>query len=88
MLSIAPSWNNAEDDEAIHAAFKRFLDRAVALGKDMGLYHPFIYQNYASSFQDVAAGYGEKNRKRLAGIQQKYDPEGMLSRLQPGIFRL
>jgi len=88
VLSISPRWSNAENDEAIHAAFGKFLDRSVALGKEMGLYHPYIYQNYANGSQYAFAGYGEENRGRLWEIQRKYDPEGVFSRLQPGCFKV
>jgi len=64
------------------------MGRAVTLGKEMGLHHPYIYQNYAAKHQDVYAGYGSENRKRLREIQKEYDPEGVFSRLQPGYFKV
>jgi len=88
VLSLAPRWNNAEDDELVNAAFGRFIDRSVALAKEMGLWNRFIYQNYADISQDVFAGYGEENRAKLQAIQQKYDPEGVFSIKQPGYFKL
>jgi len=88
VLSVTPQWSREEDDEAMHAAFGGFLDRAVVLAKELGLHHPFVYSNYANQTQDVFAGYGKKNRKRLRDIQKKYDPEGVFSKLQPGYFKL
>ena len=88
MVSIAPRWDNAEDDEAVHAAHDGFLNRTVALAKEMGLWTRYIYQNYADISQDVFAGYGEDNRAKLREIQQRYDPSGMFSRLQPGYSKL
>lgn len=88
MLSISPRWSNAEDDETVHAAFGKFLNRSEALSKEMGLFHPYIYQNYANGSQDVFAGYGEKNRKRLRETQQKYDVGGLFSRLSKGYFKV
>jgi hypothetical protein len=64
------------------------MDRAIALGKEMKLYHRFIYQNYAGAGRDVFSGYGPENHERLKRIQQKYDPEGVFARLQPGYFKL
>ena len=54
----------------------------------MGMYHRYIYQNYAKGGRDVFAGYGEKNKKRLQDIQSRYDPGGVFTRLQPGYFKL
>jgi hypothetical protein len=69
-------------------AGNKITDKAIALAKEMGVHHRFIYQNYANQTQDVFAGYGDKNRKRLMEVQKKYDPEGLFARLQPGYFRL
>jgi hypothetical protein len=69
-------------------AGKNIIDRSVALGKEMGLHHPYIYQNYAAKDQDVFEGYGSKNRNRLREIQKKYDPEGIFSRLNPGYSKV
>ncbi len=64
------------------------LNGAVDEEKKMGLYHRYIYQNYAAASQDVFGGYGEENRQRLLEIQRRYDPEGVFSRLQPGVFKV
>lgn len=64
------------------------MNRAVALAKEMNSHHRYIYQNYANSSQDVFGGYGEENRETLKMIQEKYDPEGVFTKLQPGYFKL
>lgn len=66
----------------------RLLQRSIALAKEMNLYHPYIYQNYADISQDVFAGYGKGNREKMRAVQRKYDPEGVFSRLQPGYFKI
>jgi hypothetical protein len=81
-------WSRLEDDGLMHKVGKRILDRAVEEAKKMGLYHQYLYHNYASAIQDVFGGYGEKNRERLLAIQKKYDQEEVFSRLQPGGFKL
>jgi hypothetical protein len=53
-----------------------------------GLDMPFIYQNYATADQDVFRRYGEENLQKLVEIHQKYDPQGIFTRLQPGYFKL
>ncbi len=64
------------------------MNRAVALAKEMDLDHRYIYQNYANQTQDVFAGLSPENRQRLLQIQTRHDPERILSRLQPGAFKL
>jgi len=85
---VSINWRNKADDEVVLQTSKNIVDRSVALAKDMGLHHPFIYQNYATKHQKVFAGYGEENRERLREIRRKYDPEGVFERLQPGYFKI
>lgn len=44
------------------------------LGKK-DLAHKFIYMNDAAGYQDVFAGYGDKELKKLKKIRNAYDPE-------------
>lgn len=81
-------YENASDDETMKRVSRNVISRSIALGQEMGLWHPFVYQNYAGQDQDVFAGYGSENRARLLRIQHEYDPEGVFKRLQPGYFKL
>ncbi|PMD66410.1 FAD binding domain-containing protein, partial [Hyaloscypha bicolor E] len=88
LLNDAIRYSDPADDEKVHNANDRFMNRAVALAKVMGLDHRYIYQNYANQTQDVFAGLSPENKQRLLQIQKRHDPERVLSRLQPGAFRL
>jgi FAD/FMN-containing dehydrogenase len=88
VLTVNFQWTNREDDDACETANKNIIDRVTVAAKEAGLYHRYIYQNYANITQDVFAGYGEENREKLRRIQRKYDPEGVFSRLQPGYFKV
>ena len=81
-------WDNKEDDEVVKEAYSRFMVKAKTLTKRSGHYYPFVYMNYADQEQDVYAGVGKENRKKLKKIQKKYDPEGIFDRLQPGYFKI
>lgn len=48
----------------------------------------YLYMNYASQFQDVVPSYNATNHARLVSIAEKYDPDGVFQRLQPGYFKL
>ncbi|KAJ0419640.1 hypothetical protein BJY00DRAFT_285658 [Aspergillus carlsbadensis] len=76
------------DDARFQALNDEVMDKVIAIAKERGLYHPFIYQNYAGAGQDVFAGYGAENRARLSEIQRRYDPEGVFWKLQPGYFKV
>lgn len=88
LFSIAIAWQDRRDDEVVHGTADNIIARAVAVATEMGMYHRYIYQNYAKGGRDVFAGYGEKNKKRLQDIQSRYDPGGIFTRLQPGYFKL
>lgn len=88
LVDIAISWSSPSDDDRIMAAASSFIDRSTAAAKGMGLDYKFIYQNYAAQGQDVFDGYGEANKQRLIEISEKYDPERVFQKLQPGYFKL
>lgn len=88
MFSVTFRWSRVEDDERMNAAGNTIKIRAIEMANELGVYHRYIYQNYANASQDVFAGYGEKNRMKLKEIQRKYDAEGVFSRLQPGNFKV
>jgi hypothetical protein len=88
VCSITFRWSRPEDDLIMRTAVSNIINRAVALAKDMGLNHRYVYQNYANISQDVFGGYGEENRETLKIIQAKYDPERVFSELQPGYFKV
>ncbi|KAL3466929.1 hypothetical protein BJX64DRAFT_204577 [Aspergillus heterothallicus] len=88
LFSVTHGYSDPADDLRMDALNDEIMDKVIAIAKERGLYHPFIYQNYAGPGQDVFAGYGAENRARLAAIQKKYDPERIFTNLQPGYFKL
>jgi hypothetical protein len=88
VFSVVYSYYSQESDDLVRIAGTNLIDRAVEFAKERDLWHRYIYLNYADASQDVFAGYGEENRKRLWGIQKQWDPEGVWSKLQPGGFKI
>ncbi|KAJ2979896.1 hypothetical protein NQ176_g2969 [Zarea fungicola] len=88
LVNVDISWSNAADDARIMACAQAIVDRSVAAAKAMGLDHPYLYQNYAAQKQNVFASYGASNYAKLKAVSQKYDPQQILQRLQPGYFKL
>lgn len=87
-LNVAFLWADAADDEVVERVIRRVIERSEAKGRELGVWHRYIYQNYAGKDQDVFAGYGEENLRRLREISKKYDPEQVFQRLQPGYYKL
>jgi len=88
IMNLATMWANPADDSRILRFNSEIISRVQVEARAKGLDNAFIYQNYASQFQDVFASYGEKNQKRLVKIGERYDPEKVFQDLQPGYFKL
>lgn len=88
VLETTIAWKDPKDDEITLQASKNILDRSVALAKERGLWHPFLYQNYAGKRQPVFESYGAKNLARLRSIRDEYDPDHVFTKLYPGYFNL
>jgi hypothetical protein len=88
LLLMSTWWENVNDDEKIVAWAKDFWDTVTAKAKKDGVFHDYVYMNYASQYQDVIAGYGTANKAKLQRIAAKYDPKRVYKTLQPGYFKL
>lgn len=67
---------------------KNVISRFRNKAKEMGMLHRYIFQNHAFEEQNVFAGYGKRNLRRLHEIRREVDPEKVFQRLQPGYFKL
>lgn len=90
IFSASWKWNQRSDDERSYAAYYRFMEGAEATAKEMGLWHPYKYINYAEATQDPLAGYGEENLRELRRVQRAVDPDGVFAKggLGGGYFKL
>lgn len=89
---LAWSWSFKQDDALIFATVMDIMKRSEQKAKEMRLWHPYKYINYAEEWQadDIYKGYGEDNLQTLKALQRKIDPEGVFTKggLCGGYFRL
>ncbi|KAE9373188.1 FAD-binding domain-containing protein [Stipitochalara longipes BDJ] len=88
IMNLNWGWALASDDSAVYAAVDRFVSRSVSLAKQRGLDNRFIYINYASQEEEVFAGYGTNNERRLERVRREYDPENVFGTLWKGYFKV
>ncbi|OJD29127.1 fad binding domain-containing protein [Diplodia corticola] len=88
LLNLNTMWHNELDDDAVLDAANNIIQKVNEKARSMGLDHEYVYMNYASQYQDPIAGYGQENKDRLTAIAEKYDPENVFQKLQPGYFKL
>lgn len=84
------AWREAKDDTLMLEVAQDLFEKSEAAAKDMGLWHPYKYINYAAEWEPVFEGYGEENHKWLKEMQRKIDPEQIftLGGLASGGFKL
>jgi hypothetical protein len=88
LINTSVQWYESADDALVLTYARNFIHRTVALGKQRGVWHRYIYQNYASIEQDVFSGYGNLSKAKLIATHKKYDPNNVFTKLQPGYFKI
>lgn len=88
LFSFEARWLNGEDDGYFERQTWGLYDDLTALASNMGLLHRWVYANYAGSWQDVYAGYGQEVEDRLRDVRKKYDKDGVFSALRRGGLKL
>jgi hypothetical protein len=88
LLNLAYSWSEPSDDYTVISTCQAIINQTLAYAKSQGLANEYLYMNYASQYEDVVPSYNSTNHARLVEISQKYDPEQVFEKLQPGYFKL
>jgi FAD/FMN-containing dehydrogenase len=79
---------DARHDPEVTQTMKTIIARVEEEAKKRGLYHPFIFANYAAEWQAVIPSYGDANRRFLTDVANVYDPEQTFQTLQSGSFKI
>lgn len=84
------AWKNSKDDQIMREVAQDLVEKSEAAAKEMGLWHPYKYINYAAVWQPVYEGYGEENLRFLKSVQRKYDLDHVFTKggLAGGFFKL
>jgi hypothetical protein len=82
------TWSFASSDVIVNKVMKQFIEQAEEVSKKMGVWHRFVYPNYAAGWQDPMAGYGGMNLAFMKEVSLKYDPKGVFQGQVPGGFKL
>jgi hypothetical protein len=82
------AWSDAADDAKIRDAARSLINALTSEAKTLGAYDPFVYLNYAGSWQNPLASYGADSVARLRSVQRRYDPKSVFTTLVPGGFKI
>ncbi|GAB7335019.1 hypothetical protein MBLNU13_g06880t2 [Cladosporium sp. NU13] len=87
-LLLTVSWDSVDDDERIEQHAKDLFQQSEDEAKKLGLYHKYLYLNYAAPWQDPLSGYGDEQKAKLQEVSMKYDPKGLFQKQVSGGFKL
>ncbi|KAK6338913.1 hypothetical protein TWF696_009714 [Orbilia brochopaga] len=85
---LVHSWVNKTEADLRIETLKKSGDRMMEAAKEAGKHVDFVYVNAAGADQEPYLSYGAENVGRLRRIRDRYDPDGVFSRLQAGVFHL
>lgn len=85
---ISPSWTDPAHDEKVYSAARSLIADVERRAKNLGVYDPFIYLDYAAPWQEVIKGYGEENVKKLQELRKRVDPNEVFTHKVEGGFKI
>ena len=88
IVLLVGTWDHAQDDTLGYQVGWEALDKITERSKQLGVFNPYIYMNYAWKDQRVIDGYGTNVKEWLRGVSKKYDPNGLFQRAVPGGFKI
>lgn len=88
-LELSTSYQDCAHESIVAAAMK-VLDKELRanLAKAGQAPKSFLYLNDADGWQDVFAGYPQKNMQRLREIRRRHDPQRMFTDQMPGGWKV
>jgi hypothetical protein len=87
-LQVVFTYSDARADEGLQVALQDFVARLEKQIEEEDVHHDFVYLNFAATFQNPFAGYGEEQQEKLRSVARKYDPAGLFQKQLAGGFKL
>ena len=56
--------------------------------RNLEVYDPYLYLNYAAPWQDPIASYGNVSVQKLRALRDRIDPAAVFTKLVPGGFKI
>lgn len=88
VMLLTASFTYVADLEKVGEAAKRLVAGLQVEGHKQDAYDPWVYLNYAASWQDPMASYGEESVKRIEKVRDRVDPNGVFTYNVPGGFKI
>ncbi|KAI1120821.1 putative oxidoreductase [Nemania abortiva] len=86
LLELA--WFDPADDTKVVQASRRLMATIEEDARDLGVWDPFVYFNYAGSWQDPISSYGQESVQKLRQVAYNVDPGQVFTYQVPGGFKI
>ncbi|KAK8072644.1 hypothetical protein PG996_005992 [Apiospora saccharicola] len=81
---LTTTWVDKKDDPLVESQTRRMFEQFEVEAARLGVRNPYVYLNYAASWQDPIGGYGDGNKGFLQEVSRNYDPQGLFQKSVPG----
>lgn len=81
-------WEGASQDALFQTQAAWLRNEVGKYAAAVGADNEFRYLDYADSVQNPLVSYGEANVRKMQEAAKRWDPEGVMQRLVPGVLRL
>ncbi|KAK7934688.1 hypothetical protein PG985_000183 [Apiospora marii] len=88
LFLISPAWADAAHDEQVYGAARTLIADIEKRAKELGVYDPYVYLDYAAPWQEVIRSYGEESVKTLQALRQRVDPGQVFTHQVKGGFKI
>ncbi|CBX90591.1 similar to FAD binding domain containing protein [Plenodomus lingam JN3] len=87
-IGLAFQYDDPTVTEALQQALQILTTAVDRIAISEGVADPHVYMNYAGSWQNVLAGYGNESLVRLKNVAEQYDKNGIFQKQVKGGFKL
>lgn len=88
IVELFASWASAADDGLVKRTMLALLADINTVARELGVWDPYLFANYAYKDQDVMGSYGAESVKKLWQVRQEVDPKGVFTNLVPGGYKI
>lgn len=88
VVLLTASFKYIKDKQTVETACRKLMSAIEDEARRQGVYDPWVYLDYAGSWQDPIDSYGHRSLKRLKEVQMRVDPHGTFTRQVPGGFKI
>ncbi|ETS85947.1 hypothetical protein PFICI_03972 [Pestalotiopsis fici W106-1] len=88
VMLLTASFTHVSDQEKIEEVARNLVSSLQEEARKQDAFDPWVYLNYAASWQNPIASFGEASVKDLEDVRKRVDPYGIFTYNVPGGFKI